>query len=147
MSKKSSRPHLSITETGWNRFWKDFWSGTKPIIEQTWIVEGHVSKGLKQVITYNINQIISAHSIFKIGKTGDSYIRSDHKDYRNDYEYMYLLYRSTSKRYVSLLEEYYIAKYMESHPEKNQNKRIKAPGKSMYSYDGYYYLYLVCADD
>jgi hypothetical protein len=58
---------------------------------------------------------------------------------------MYLLYKSTSKDFVSELEEYFIAKYMRSHPEQVDNKKVKAPGKKMYSYDGYYYLYAVTA--
>lgn len=147
MAKKSTRPHLSQMETGWNRFWKDFWSGTKPVIEGSWCQTGRVSAGLKSQITQSINKIIPHHHIFKIGKTGDTYIRSDKRDYRNDYTFMYLLYKSKSANFVSQLEEYYIEKYMNSHPEKNQNKRVKAPGKQMYSYDGYYYLYMVCAND
>lgn len=147
MPKKSNRPHLSEYETGWQKFWKNFWSGTKPIIEKSFCETGFVNQKTKYNVTKNINHIISHHqSIFKIGKTGDSYIRSDYKDYRNDYTYMYLLYKSTSKIFVTTLEEFYIAKYMKSHPQENQNKRIVSPGKEMYSYDGYYYLYLVCTD-
>ena len=56
---------------------------------------------------------------------------------------MYLIYKSTSKAFVSELEEYYIAKYKETHPEKIKNKRVKAPGKEMYTYEGFYFLYLV----
>ncbi|WP_157607904.1 hypothetical protein [Seonamhaeicola sp. S2-3] len=138
---------MSETETEWDKFWKNFWSGTKPVIESSWCQHGRINQGVKTKITKVINIIISHHnSNFKIGKTGDSYIRTDQKDYRNDYHYMYLLYKSTSKDFVSYLEEYYIAKYLVSQPVLIQNKRVKAPGKKMYSYDGFYYLYLVCAD-
>ncbi len=147
MANKSNRPHLTEYETGWSRFWKNFWTGTKPTIEKKFCQTGNVNQSLKNRITKNINVILAHHcKPFKIGKTGDAYIRSDHKDYRTDYHHMYLLYKSTSKKNVSLLEEHYIAKFMKSHPELNQNKRINAPGKEMYSYDGYYYLYLVSVD-
>jgi len=146
MVKKSERPHLSVLETKWDKYWKNFWSGTKPDIEDSWCITGRVDSKLKQRLTLNINKIINHHDIFKIGKTGDSYIRSDHKDYRNDYTFMYMIYKSSSKDNVSKLEEHYIEKYMNSHPNKNQNRRIYSPGKTMYSYDGYYYLYIVCCD-
>jgi hypothetical protein len=32
MTIKSNRPHLSELETGWDKFWKDFWGGPKPCI-------------------------------------------------------------------------------------------------------------------
>ncbi|GFZ79856.1 hypothetical protein GCM10011531_07240 [Aquaticitalea lipolytica] len=148
MGIKNQRPHLSSLETGWNKFWKDFWSGTKPTIEASWCKTGRINQGLKTKITISINSIISHHRTkFKIGKTGDAYIRGDKKDYRNDYHFMYLLYKSKSSSYVSELEEHYIEKYMKSHPKANQNKRVRAPGKKMYSYDGYYYLYIVCTDE
>lgn len=140
------RPHLSEYQTGWDRFWKNFWTGTKPAIESSWCIQGRINQGLKTKISRNINKIIVHHEDFKIGKTGDSYIRSDYKDYRRDYTHMYVLYKSKSANNVSLLEEYYIEKYMRSHPEKNKNKRVKAPGKRMYTYDGFYYLYMVCTD-
>jgi hypothetical protein len=139
MIKKSTRPHLSIMETGWDKFWKDFWTGTKPEIEESWCITGRVDQKIKYKLTLNINKIIIHHNIFKIGKTGDAYIRSDYKDYRNDYTFMYLLYKSRSRANVSKLEEHYIEKYMNSHPESNQNRRVNAPGKKMSSYDGYYY--------
>lgn len=146
MNKKTNRPHLSEMESGWSKFWKSFWQNTKPQIEMSFCLTGRIEPKLKTKITKTINQIIIHHEIFKIGKTGDSYIRSDQKDYRNDYTYMYLIYKSTSPDNISKLEEHYIEKYMKSHPENNQNKRVKSPGKKMYSYDGFYYLYLVCAN-
>lgn len=146
MFKKSTRPHLSETETGWDRFWKSYY-GIKPKTDETWCESGRIGQNLKTRITKNINKIISHHNnIFKIGKTGDSYIRSDKNDYRSDYHYMYLLYKSKSPKFVSEIEEHYIEKYMLSHPNLIQNKRIKAPGKRMVSYNGFYYLYIVCAD-
>jgi hypothetical protein len=145
MPKKSSRPHLSELESDWDVFWKNFWNGSKPVVVDALCQTGRINQKLKLNITKRINIIIDHHkSDFKIGKTGDSYIRTDHKDYRNDYQYMYLLYRSTSSDFVSKMEELYIEKYIKLEPNLIQNKRVKAPGKKMFSYDGYYYLYIVC---
>lgn len=146
MAKKSNRPHLSLIETRWDKFKKNLFIGTKPELEYSWCLTGRINRKLIYNLTSNINKIISHHDFFKIGKTGDPYIRCDHKDYREGYHHMYLIYKSTSKDIVSKLEEYYIEKYINSHPEKNVNRRINAPGKTMYSYDGYYYLYIVCCN-
>lgn len=143
MPAKSSRPHLSSIETNWQKFWKDFWHGEKPKVVDKNCATGHVSPILKARITKHINSILKGCTKYKIGKTGDSYIRTDKQDYRGSYHEMHLLYKSTSRDYVSELEEYYIEKCIDDEDNKNQNKRIKAPGKKMYSYDGYYYLYLV----
>ncbi|MGI4742933.1 MAG: hypothetical protein ACRYG7_47895 [Janthinobacterium lividum] len=143
MPAKSSRPHLSDSETSWQKFWKDFWQGEKPKVIIEDFTTGNISPALKTRITKHINVLIADCAKYKIGKTGDSYIRTDKQDYRGSYCEMHLLYRSTSKDYVSRLEEHYIEKYINDEENKNQNKSIKAPGKTMYSYDGYYYLYLV----
>lgn len=143
MAIKTNRPHLSQIESEWQKFWKGFWNGSKPAIVTQHCVTGRISPTLKRQITTNINSILQNHSSFKIGKTGDAYIRCDKNDYRNGYNHMYLLYKSTSSIFVSELEEHYISKYKESHPDSIKNLRVKAPGKRMYTYDGYYFLYLV----
>jgi hypothetical protein len=143
MVKKSDRPHLSDIETEWQKFVKDFWNGSKPTIVVEHCVTGRINPLLKRKITANINSILRHHKYFKIGKTGDAYIRSDKNDYRNDYNHMYLIYKSSSNIFVSELEEHYIEKFQLSHPDSIKNIRVKAPGKKMFSYDGHYYLYLV----
>lgn len=143
MAIKSNRPHLSEIETGWQKFWKDFWNGSKPTIVEEHCVTGRINPLLKRKITANINSILRHHTYFKIGKTGDPYIRSDKNDYRNGYNHMYLIYKSSSSVFVSELEEHYIAKFKLSHNDIIKNIRVKAPGKKMFSYNGYYYLYLV----
>jgi hypothetical protein len=106
-------------------------------------VAGRITPQLKRKLTTNINTIISNCSAFKIGKTGDSYIRCDKNDYRNSYSHMYIIYKSSSNDYVSQLEEDYIDKYLLSHSEQIKNLQVKAQEKKMFSYGGYYYLYVV----
>lgn len=141
ITTKTNRPHLSEIENGWQKFWKTFWNGEKPKINEDYCLKGRVSPELKRKITINLKNIIAQSSKYKIGKTGDAYIRTDKNDYRNGYNKMYLIFKSKSDSIVSELEENYIAKFIED--EKNDNKRVKSPGKGMYSYDGYYYLYIV----
>ena len=143
MPKKSTRPHLTETETFFDKIVKNFWDGAKPNLNIDFCETGIINSVLKSKLTKNINKIIKDYKIFKIGKTGDPYIRSDKKDYRNGYNHMFIIYKSTSEKNISAIEEEYIEKFMNLEPNKIQNKRINAPGKKMQSYDGYYYLYLV----
>jgi hypothetical protein len=140
---KTNRTHLSETETKFDKFWKSFWNGSKPKIIDDLCLSGVITPALKRKITININSIIEKKANFKIGKTGDAYIRTDHNDYRNGYNNMYLIYKSKSDKNISSLEEHYIEKYINDENKNNKNLRIKSPGKKMYSYDNYYYLYIV----
>ncbi len=69
-------------------------------------------------------------------------IRIDKKDYRKDYDYMYLIFRSKKAYEISDLEVRYIQKYKILQPDKIDNiSETKA--NNMISYDGFYYLYVV----
>jgi hypothetical protein len=141
MPIKSTRLHLSEIETGLDRIWGKLWHGDKPEIAIEFCNKGTISPDLKVKITKTINPIIKDCTKFKIGKTGDAYIRTDQIDYRGKYKKMYLIYRSTSKSFVSQIEEYYIKKFIND--DRNQNKVIKAPGRNMSLYTDYYHVYLV----
>lgn len=138
------RPHLRDTETPWQKFWKSFAYGSKPEIVDCSIT-GRITPSLKASLTRKINGLLLTNGSVKIGKTGDGYIRSDYRDYRSAFTQMHLLFRSKSETVITQLEELYISKYMASHPEQIANRRAVAPGKRMYSYNGYYYLYAVTA--
>ena len=143
MAKKSTRPYPLNERTKWNEFWLSVWNGSPLQIEDI-AITGIINSGLKRKITISINNIIKQESInaFKIGKTGDAQIRTDKKDYRADYSTMYLLYKSTSKENISSIEVDYIKKYKKTHKDKIDNIIEHKAGK-MFSYDGYYYLYIV----
>lgn len=143
MATKSTRPHLSETESLLDKIIKHVWDGSKPNIDYQHCISGIINPTLKRKLTTNIKKIINDHSFFKIGKTGDPYIRADKTDYRKNYYHMFLIYKSTSKKNISLLEEHYIEKLMLLYPDKTRNKRVIAYGKEMFTYEGYYYLYIV----
>ncbi len=139
----SSRPHLVDTETNMDIFLKNLIDGKKPNVEKRFRTSGRITPSLKSEISKKINYLTEGCYGYKIGKTGDTYIRTDYSDYRGNYQTMYLLYRSTSMQAVSELEEYYIQKFMKCDSEFCHNKKVKAPGKMMQTYDGYYNLYIV----
>ena len=143
MPKKTNRPYPLNNWTKWNEFWLSIWNGAPPKIEDISIT-GIINSTLKRKITSNINLIINKEEVnaFKIGKTGDSRIRVDKNDYRGKYYKMYLLYRSTSKDNISSIEVDYIKKYRKTHPDKIDNITTHKVG-NMYSYNGYYFLYIV----
>lgn len=142
MVKKSTKPHPLANETNWQQFWKGFWNGEKPKQNSDNIVTGHYNANTKRAITQRINNIIDDSKSIKIGKTGNSDLRSDFNDYRAIYKEMHLIYKSSSEEYISTAEEDYIKKFSKSHASKIDNKTDKRVGK-MYSYDGYYYMYVV----
>jgi len=141
MKNKPFRPHLSQTETLLQKMWKDITVGVKPQIKCDECITGRITPALKTKLTKKINLLIKDCQSFKIGKTGDAYIRCDKKDYRDVFSEMHLLYKSKSESNVSNLEEEYIEKYF--FHSQTQNKRIKSPGKTMSTYDGYYCLYII----
>ncbi len=143
MAKKSNRPYPLNDRTKMDEFWRKIWNGSPPQIEDI-AITGIINSELRRKITISINNIINQESInaCKIGKTGDARIRTDQKDYRADYSKMYLLYKSTSKGNISSIEVDYIKKYKKTHKDKIDNIIEHKAGR-MFSYDGYYYLYIV----
>jgi len=143
MIKKNTRPYPLAERTAWKNFWRSFWHGKQPEIEEEFI-DGEINSDLKRKLTIKINKIIndSNTTAIKIGKTGDALIRTDFTDYRGSYSVMKLIYRSENPINVSKLEKHYILKYTSSHRAKIDNIQKHSGGK-MYSYDGYYFLYVV----
>jgi hypothetical protein len=80
MVNHSHRPHLRDLETPWDRFWKTFWRGSKPEIIHTDCCTGRISRSLKIRISRKLTALLNVYDVVKIGKTGDSYIRSDKRD-------------------------------------------------------------------
>ena len=146
MKKKNTRPYPLENRTKWENFWKSLWFGSMPEIIDDFIISGRLTPAKRGQITKLINQIINDDCLsFKIGKTGDIEIRADQKDYRK-YDKLYPVFESTSKDIISDLEVEYIEKYKKLYPEKCDNITIARVG-NMYSYDGYYYLYVVVKND
>lgn len=105
-------------------------------------ITGRLTPQVKSRVTKRLNKAIEGHGAFKIGKTGDAWVRTDQNDYRKDYYKFHLIFRSSSKLVIDTLECDYIKRYMRSHPENCRNRSAHRLGR-MYSYDGYYWLYVV----
>lgn len=94
---------------------------------------------VRRRITRSINLILNNNpdQRFKIGKTGAGAGR--HLNYSN-YQFMFLLCKSSREDYIDNLEAHYIDSYIRN--PLNDNKNVGSAGK-MQSNDGLYYLYLV----
>jgi len=142
MRQIAKRPHPKDSRTAWTENWRSFWHGPRPGVVHDDFCTGRINQKLKRRLTIKINALLNVWDFMKIGKTGDSYIRSDMVDYRGTYDHMYLLYRSKSKDFVSQLESHYIRKFSKTHPAQIENIQLHSGG-GMSTYDGYYYLYAV----
>ena len=106
-------------------------------------VTGRINRQIRLRIANRINEAIEESTMFKVGKTGDSWIRTDAVDYREQpYKKMHLIFRSSSKQVIDELEVEYITKYLKKEPNRCMNKSTAKLG-NMFTYDGYYWLYIV----
>lgn len=125
-------------------FIKFLMHGYAPDIHEDLMIYEPMKPYTKNQITQNINKILAAHGgKFKIGKTGEAEVRVDQVDYRtSDFDSMYMLYKHTSQKVISELEECYIKKYKEMYPRRCTNVQMHSGG-GMVSKTAYYYLYIV----
>jgi hypothetical protein len=123
-------------------FFRTLWHGAAPEIANELLISGRQDSNTQRKLTTNIKWLIENYDNVKIGKSGDTEIRTDQKDYRGTYTYMYLLYESTSRANVQHYEAYYIDRFYD-----HIDNIAKGSGGKMRSYNGYYYLYAVVADN
>lgn len=127
----------------WKEFWRTFWNGEPPKLVGKAAVTGRLSNpSTKAKVTKRINEILSIAYEVKIGVTGDTEVRMDGKDYRNGYEYVSRIYKTTSKEIAKNYEVELIKKYKKSNPDKVKNISENKAGK-LTTYNGDFYIYVV----
>lgn len=104
-------------------------------------ITGHKNSITQGKVSKILNEILNNHNgKFKIGKTCQTDIRINKKDYKNVYSKMYLLYKSQSPIYVSHYETHYITKHFEH--INNDNETKVSVGRPC-SFANYHYVYVV----
>ena len=73
---------------------------------------------------------------------GDTDVRMDDKKYREDFEFVQRVYKTTSKQAAKDMEVYLIKKFKQTHGSILLNVS-EAPASRLTTYNGFYYVYIV----
>jgi negative regulator of genetic competence, sporulation and motility len=141
--RKPIELHPLNNRSEWTEFWLTFWNGHPPILQGKSALVGRLANpSTKSKVTKRINEILSKASQIKIGVMGDTQARMDRNDYRNNFDFVTRVYKTTSKETAREYEVELIKKYKKSHPEKVLNiSETKA--SRLVTYNGSYYIYVV----
>lgn len=142
MPTKTDRPHPSSDRTNLKEFLRNLTIGNRPMVVDDEYITGRLTAKVKSRITKRLNKAIADEGLFKIGKTGDVWVRTDQNDYRSEYRRFHLIFKSSSQAVIDRLEVEYIRKYLRIQPDRCQNNTVHMVG-NMFSYDGFYWLYVV----
>jgi len=141
--RKPIELHPVKNRSDWTEFWKTFWNGEPPkLVGKTAITGRLTNPSTKSKVTKRINEILTIASEIKIGVMGDTEVRMDGKDYRNGFEYVTRIYKTTSKEVARNYEVELIKKYKISHPNKVLNIS-EARASRLTTYNGNFYVYVV----
>jgi hypothetical protein len=141
--RKPIELHPVKNRSEWTEFWRTFWNGEPPkLVGKTAITGRLTNPATKSKVTKRINEILSNASEIKIGVMGDTEVRMDGKDYRNNFEYVSRVYKTTSKEAAREYEVELIKKFKKSNPEKVLNISEAKAGR-LTTYNGNYYIYVV----
>jgi len=145
MSKKTFKPFSQMTlKHFFTQIYRTVRFGSKPIIDKkTYIYTSNkISLAANQHIADSIEDILEHYNRIKIGKTGYPKKRVDYEDYRKSpYEMMFLILKSKDRTIISHYEALFINEFYDV----NDNKSQKSGGY-MRTKDGYFYLYVVVAN-
>jgi hypothetical protein len=143
MKIKPIELHPVKNRSDWTEFWKTLWNGEPPkLVGKTAITGRLTNPTTKSNVTKRINEILNIASEIKIGMMGDTEVRMDGKDYRNDFDYVTRVYKTTSKEVARDYEVELIKKYKKSHPNKVLNISEARAGR-LTTYNGSFYVYVV----
>ncbi len=141
--RKPIELHPVKNRSNWAEFWKTFWNGNPPKLIGKRAITGRLTnRSTKSNVTKRINEILNIASEIKIGVMGDTEVRMDGKDYRNAFEYVTRVYKTTSKEVARDYEVELIKKYKKSHPNKVLNISEARAGR-LTTYNGNFYIYVV----
>lgn len=139
MTDEYEKYHPVYSRGGFANFLKDIFEGDKPDIIRNCLLNGEVNRSLKWRLTRQLNLLFNQYDRYKIGMSGEPFIRSDYDKYRKHYDYMYLLYESIDEKQIVSFERDYTKRFFDI----LDNERIG--GGKMTSHDGNYYVYIVVA--
>ncbi|CAA0190061.1 conserved hypothetical protein [Tenacibaculum maritimum] len=144
--RKPIELHPVKNRSDWSEFWRTFWNGEPPKLVGKTAITGRLSNpSTKTKVTKRINEILKIASEIKIGVMGDTEVRMDGKDYRNGFEYVTRVYKTTSKDSARDYEVELIKKFKKSHPNKILNVSEAKAGR-LTTYNGNFYVYVVFND-
>ena len=143
LKRKPIELHPIKNMSEWTKFWRNFWNGKPPKLVGKTAITGRISNpSTKAKVTKRIKEIINNASEIKIGVMGDTEVRMDGKDYRNNFDYVSRVYKTTSKDTARNYEVELIKKFKKLYPNKVLNKSEARAGR-LTTYNGYYYIYVV----
>lgn len=122
---------------------RDFVYGSIPEIEIIPFQKGELTPYKKGLINAQIINIANKCKRFKIGVTGDIPIRIDDKIYREDYDFISVVYKCKSESRSKDYEVELIEKFIKLYPEKIDNKSSQRATKDLITYDWHYKIYVV----
>ena len=141
--RKPIELHSVKTRSEWDGFWRTFWNGEPPLLVGKTAITGRITNpSTKSKVTKRINEILNVASEIKIGVMGDTEVRMYGKDYRNNFEYVSRVYKTTSKEIARNYEVELIKKYKKSHPN-NVLNISEARASRLTTYNGNFYVYVV----
>lgn len=122
---------------------RDFWYGEPPKLVGKSAETGLLSSPIvKRKITARIKNVLKISSSIKIGVMGDTSVRMDAIDYRENYDFVVRIYKTKSKEIARNLEVTLIKKFKKEFPDKVDNVSTSKAGR-LTTYNGFYYIYVV----
>ena len=146
VKKKPIELHPVKNRSELAEIWRTLWNGKPPKLVGKTAITGVLIPATKSKVTKRINEILLDAKEIKIGVMGDTEVRMDGKDYRNDFDYVTRVYKTTSKEKAKLYEVELIKKYKKSHPKKVKNISEARAGR-LTTYTGSFYVYVVFNKD
>jgi len=141
--RKPIELHPIKNRSGFSEFWRTFWKGEPPkLIGKTAITGRITNSSTKAKVNKRINQLIDNSSEIKIGVMGDTEVRMDGNDYRDNFNFVTRIYKTTSKEVAKTYEVELIKKFKKSHPNKVVNISESRAGR-LTTYNGNFYIYVV----
>lgn len=127
----------------WTEFWLGFFHGIPPILTGDYPIHGRINQPeIKSLVVKTIRKIAKQSTSFKIGAMGDFDVRMDDKVYRKKYEYVQLIFVSSSADIIKDLEVEMIVYFKRYYEHKIDNISTARAGR-LTSYDDNYYVYVV----
>lgn len=143
LKNKPIHLHPVINRSAFKSSLRDFWYGKPPKLIGKSPVTGLLNNSIiKREITTRIKNVLKISNSIKIGVMGDTSVRMDALDYRENYDYVVRIYKTSSEETARNLEVLLIKKFKKEYPNKVDNISTSKAGR-LTTYNGFYYIYIV----